>query len=388
MKKKIIILGSTGSIGSTTLNIIKNDKKNFKIELLSTNKNIKKVFNQAVQFNVKNIIVSDYQSYIKAKEKYSKYKIKFHKSFSVIDSLFKKNEIFYTMVSVVGIDGLDPTLRSIKYSKNIAIINKESLICGWNLISEKLKRYKTNFFPVDSEHFSIFSLIDKNQRDNIDTMYITASGGPFLNYSLARLSKAKLKDALNHPNWSMGKKISVDSSTMMNKVFEVIEAKKIFNFPYKKIEILIHPKSYIHALVKFKNGITKILLHDPDMKIPIHNTIYYLDNKTIKTKSLNYKILNNLNFQKVDTKKFPLIKILNILPKKNSLYETALISINDYFVSMFLKKKITYKELINSINSHAHNKFFLKLRKKTPKNIHDIQKIRNYVYSKLNNSGI
>jgi len=339
MKKKIIILGSTGSIGSTTLNIIKNDKKNFKIELLSTNKNIKKVFNQAVQFNVKNIIVSDYQSYIKAKEKYSKYKIKFHKSFSVIDSLFKKNEIFYTMVSVVGIDGLDPTLRSIKYSKNIAIINKESLICGWNLISEKLKRYKTNFFPVDSEHFSIFSLIDKNQRDNIDTMYITASGGPFLNYSLARLSKAKLKDALNHPNWSMGKKISVDSSTMMNKVFEVIEAKKIFNFPYKKIKILIHPKSYIHALVKLKNGITKILLHDPDMKIPIHNTIYYPDNKTIKTKSLNYKILNNLNFQKVDTKKFPLIKILNILPKKNSLYETALISINDYFVSMFLKKK-------------------------------------------------
>mgnify|MGYP005994668751 CR=1 FL=1 len=388
MKKKIIILGSTGSIGSTTLNIIKNDKKNFKIELLSTNKNIKKVFNQAVQFNVKNIIVSDYQSYIKAKEKYSKYKIKFHKSFSVIDSLFKKNEIFYTMVSVVGIDGLDPTLRSIKYSKNIAIINKESLICGWNLISEKLKRYKTNFFPVDSEHFSIFSLIDKNQRDNIDTMYITASGGPFLNYSLARLSKAKLKDALNHPNWSMGKKISVDSSTMMNKVFEVIEAKKIFNFPYKKIEILIHPKSYIHALVKLKNGITKILLHDPDMKIPIHNTIYYLDNKTIKTKSLNYKILNNLNFQKVDSKKFPLIKILNILPKKNSLYETALISINDYFVSMFLKKKITYKELINSINSYAHNKFFLKFRKKTPKNIHDIQKIRNYVYSKLNNSGI
>ena len=388
MKKKIVILGSTGSIGRTTINIIKKDLKNFKIELLSTNKNIHKVFNQARQFKVKNIIVNDYQSYIKAKKKYKKYKIKFHNSFFVIDKLFKKKEIFYTMISVVGIDGLDPTIRSIKFSKNIAITNKESLICGWNLISKELKKYKTNFIPVDSEHFSIFSLIKNYHHTDIEKIYITASGGPFLNFSYSRILKAKLNDALNHPNWNMGKKISIDSSTMMNKLFEVIEAKKIFNITYSKIKILVHPKSYIHALVKFKSGITKILLHEPDMKIPIHNSIYHLDKIPIKTKSINFKILNNLNFQNINVQKFPLIKILDLLPKNNSLFETALISINDYFVSMFIKKKINYKALINVINYNAHNKIFLKFRKKMPKNIQDIHNIRNYVYSKLNNSGI
>ena len=387
MKKKIIILGSTGSIGSTTISIIKKDQKTFKIELLSTNKNIYKVFNQARLFKVKNVIINDYQSYIKAKKKIKKYNINFHNSFAVIDKLFKKKEIFYTMISVVGIDGLDPTMRLIKFSKNIAITNKESLICGWNLISKELKRCKTNFFPVDSEHFSIFSLINNNHND-IENIYITASGGPFLNFSYSRLLKVKLNDALKHPNWSMGKKISIDSSTMMNKVFEVIEAKKIFNIAYSKIKILVHPKSYVHALVKFKSGITKILLHEPDMKIPIHNTIYHLDKVPIKTKSINFKILNKLDFQNTNIKKFPLIKILDILPKNNSLFETALITINDYFVTMFIKKKINYKQLIDLINSNAHNKVFLKFRKKMPKNIQEIHKIRNYVYSKLDNSGI
>ena len=387
MKKKIIILGSTGSIGSTTISIIKKDQKTFKIELLSTNKNIYKVFNQARLFKVKNVIINDYQSYIKAKKKFKKYNINFHNSFAVIDKLFKKKEIFYTMISVVGIDGLDPTMRLIKFSKNIAITNKESLICGWNLISKELKRCKTNFFPVDSEHFSIFSLINNNHND-IENIYITASGGPFLNFSYSRLLKVKLNDALKHPNWSMGKKISIDSSTMMNKVFEVIEAKKIFNIAYSKIKILVHPKSYVHALVKFKSGITKILLHEPDMKIPIHNTIYHLDKVPIKTKSINFKILNKLDFQNTNIKKFPLIKILDILPKNNSLFETALITINDYFVTMFIKKKINYKQLIDLINSNAHNKVFLKFRKKMPKNIQEIHKIRNYVYSKLDNSGI
>ena len=387
-KKKIIILGSTGSIGKNTINILKKDKTNFSIELLSTNKNINKVLAQAKEFNVKNIIINDFTSYIKAKSKFKKSKINFYNSFMILNNLFKKKEIFYTMVSVVGIDGLDPTMRSIKISQNVAIPNKESLICGWNLIEKELKKNKTNFFPVDSEHFSIFSLI-KNQNENfIEKIFITASGGPFLNYSRSSLSKVKLRDALKHPNWSMGKKISIDSSTMMNKLFEVIEAKKIFNTSYDKIRILVHPSSYVHALIKFKSGITKVLLHEPDMRIPIHNTIYYKKENSFKTKPLNLKVLNNLNFQSVDLKKFPLLKILKILPKKNSLFETALITINDYFVSLFIKEKISYKVLIDSINYNAHNKIFLKFKKKTPKNIQDIYKIRNYVYSKLNNSGI
>ena len=200
MKKKIIILGSTGSIGTNTFNLIKKDKKNFSIKLLSTNTNIKKIYNQAKLFDVKDVIVTDKNSYKKAKLIYKKEKIKFHNSFSIIDKLLKKKEIFYSMVSIVGIDGLEPSLRLVKYCKNIAIINKESLICGWNLISKELKKYKTNFFPVDSEHFSIFSLLGQQSIKSVDKIFITASGGPFLNYSESNLSKVKINEALNHPN--------------------------------------------------------------------------------------------------------------------------------------------------------------------------------------------
>ena len=388
MKKKIIILGSTGSIGTNTINIIKKDKSKFTIKLLSTNKNIEKVYNQAKTFKVKDVIINDLHYFHKAKKKYKKSNIRFHKSFSIINKLFKKKEIFYSMISIVGIDGLEPSLKLIKYTQNIAIINKESLICGWNLISKELKKHSTNFFPVDSEHFSIFSLMEKNSFKDIEKIYLTASGGPFLNFSYTKLSNVKMNQALNHPNWKMGKKISIDSATMMNKVFEVIEAKKIFNLSYKKIKILIHPKSYIHALVKFNNGLTKILLHEPNMQIPIHNSIYHNDNKEFKTKDINLKLLNKLDFQTVNLKKFPLVKILNILPFKDSLFETVLISINDFFVSMYLKKKINYERLIYLINYYANNKIFHKFKKKNPKNVIDIYKTRNYVCAKLNNSDI
>ena len=388
MKKKIVILGSTGSIGTNTINLIQKDKKKFSIRLLSTNTNIRKVYKQAKLFKVKDVIVTDKNCYTKARTIYKKKNIRFHNSFSIIDKLFKKKEIFYSMVSIVGLNGLDPSLRLIKFSKNIAIINKESLICGWNLISKELKKNKTNFFPIDSEHFSIFSLLGQKPVKNIDKIFITASGGPFLNFPYKKLSKVKINDALNHPNWKMGKKISIDSSTMMNKLFEVIEAKKIFDIPYKKIKILIHPKSYVHALIKFNNGITKILLHEPNMKIPIHNSLYYFDNKELKTKQINLKMLNKLNFQSVDYKKFPLLKLLNNLPKNDSLFETVLITVNDFFVSIYLKKKINYKQLIYSINYYSNNKIFHKFKKKTPKNITDINNTKNFVYEKLSNWGI
>ena len=213
MIKKIIILGSTGSIGKNTIKIIKKDKKNFDIKLLSTNTNVKDLVKQAKEFKVKNLIINNFSKYVEAKKKYKHLKIKFYNSFSVLDNLYKKKEIYYTMISIVGLDGLKPSLQLIKYSQNIAIVNKESLICGWNLIKKNLTKYKTNFFPIDSEHFSIFSLIENKDVKTIDKIYITASGGPFLNHSNSQLSNVTLKDSLNHPNWSMGKKISVDTQT-------------------------------------------------------------------------------------------------------------------------------------------------------------------------------
>ena len=388
MKKKIVILGSTGSIGKNTIKIIKKDIKNFDIKLLSTNKNISEIINQAKEFNVKNVIISDYKKFIETKKKYKNLKINFHNSFSIIDKLFKKKELFYSMISIVGIDGLSPSLQLIKYSKNVAIVNKESIICGWNLIKKKLNKFKTNFIPIDSEHFSIYSLIQKNNLKQIDKVFITASGGPFLNKSIKKFKYIKKKDALNHPNWKMGKKISIDSSTMMNKVFEVIEAKKLFNLKYKDIFILTHPKSYVHAIVKFKNALIKVLIHEPDMKIPIYNSLYPSTNNKLSSQNLNLKILNNLELKKVNYAKFPLVKILNNLKQKDSLYETVIVTINDFFVTKYLTNKISYQRMIKMIYKFSNLNQFLKYRKILPNNVKDVYKLRDYVSMKLNSLGI
>ena len=387
MKKKIAILGSTGSIGENTLKIIKRDKKNFEVNLLTTNKNINKIFKQAKEFKVKNLIISDAISYRKAKIKFRKSRINIYGNFNYLNKIIKnKNDII--MSSITGLNGLSPTLKSIKYTKKILIANKESIICGWNLINKELKKYKTSFIPVDSEHFSIWSLLQNYNSNDIDKIFITASGGPFLKLPKKQFSNISIKKALDHPNWKMGKKITIDSSTLMNKVFEVIEAKNIFNLDYNKISILTHPKSYLHAITKFKNGLTKILLHDPDMKIPIYNSIYSSDIKSIKTHSLNLKILNNLELKEVDKKKFPLIKLLNKLPKYTSLFETVLITINDYLVFKFLEKKINFKKLIKLIDRISNLREFQKFKKIKPKNIDDIYELRDYVSLKLDSLGI
>ena len=388
MRKKIVILGSTGSIGKNTLSVIRKDKINFQIKLLSTNGNVKKIIQQAKEFKVRNIIINDQKKFLIAKKRYNKLNIKIHNSFSILDKILGKHKIYYTMISIIGLDGLKPTLKLIEYSKNIAVVNKESLICGWSLIKKKLKKFKTNFIPIDSEHFSISEIIRYKKIDSIERIYITASGGPFLDYSNSKLLNVSVKEALKHPNWQMGKKISIDSATMMNKVFEVIEAKNIFNINYKKISILIHPKSYVHALIKFNNGQIKILAHDPDMRIPIHNSIYKNISKKITTKNLNLNILNNLDFRKINHKKYPTTKILNSLPNINSLYETALVTINDYFVKKFLENKINFSTLIRSICRYSNHSNFTKLKKIPIKTINDIYKTREYVSLKLDILGI
>ncbi len=387
MKKKISILGSTGSIGENTLKILRKDKKNFNIILLSTNKNINKVVKQAKEFKVKNVIINDLEAFKKAKLKFKKSKISFYNSFDNFSKIFKSKNDFI-MSSITGLNGLKPTLYSIKYTKNILIANKEAIICGWNLILKELKNNKTNFIPVDSEHFSIYSLLKSHDIHEVNKIFITASGGPFINLSKKKFSKVSIKDALKHPNWKMGKKISIDSATLMNKVFEVIEAKNIFGIDYNKISILTHPKSYLHAIIKFKTGLVKLLIHEPDMKIPIYNSIYSNILKSNNTNPINFKIINNLNLKKIDLNKFPLVKILNSLPKKNSLYETVLISINDYFVFKFLEKKISFNKLIYLILKYSRHKEFQKYKLITPQNAHEIYKLRDYVSLKLSTLGI
>ena len=382
MKKKIAILGSTGSIGKSTLDLIRKDKINFEVVLLTSHRNIKELDKQTKIFNVKNLIITDYKSFILFKQKYKKKKIRIFNNYENLDNILKKR-VDYTMSSISGLTGLEPTLKIIKKTKTIAIANKESIICGWDLINKELKKYKTDFIPVDSEHFSIWSLIRNSDYELIDKIYITASGGPFLKWPLKKILKATPSNALKHPNWSMGKKISIDSATMMNKVFEVIETQRIFNFPKSKIKILIHSKSYVHAIVKFKNGINKILAHDTNMQIPIFNSIYLNTDKSIKSKEIDIEKLNDLNLKKIDEKKFPFLKILKIMPEKNSLFETIVVSVNDELVKLFLKKKINYSQFQQKLLSTINLKEFQAYKNKKPIDIREISRLNNYVRLKI-----
>ena len=388
MKKKIGIFGSTGSIGDSTIKIIQNNKKDFDIIFLSTNKNVKKLFKQSTTLKPKSVIIFNKKSYLRYKKKFLRKKIKVFNSFLELKKKHLNRKIDYIMCAITGLSGLDSTINCINITKNISIANKESIICAWNIIEKKLKKHKTNFIPVDSEHFSIWSLLKSESIKSVEKIIITASGGPFLNYKLIQLKNVKPTQAIKHPSWNMGKKISVDSATLMNKVFEVIEAKNIFNFDYNKISILTHPKSYIHSIIKFKNGLTKILIHEPDMKIPIYNSIYLPNIKPLKTRSIDLNILNNLDLKKVNTTKFPLVNLIKKLPNQTSLFETILITINDYLVFKFLENKINFQKLIKSINKISNYREFQKYKKIKPKSIDDIYRLRDYVSVKLDKLGI
>tara|TARA_B100001121_G_scaffold295563_1_gene300127 strand:+ start:122 stop:1285 length:1164 start_codon:yes stop_codon:yes gene_type:complete len=383
MKKKIAILGSTGSIGITVLDIIRKDKKNFEVILLTANTNYKLLLKQALKFKVRKVILTDKKSFEKYKHIFTQKKIKILNNFNNIKKIIPK-KLDYTMSCIVGIDGLKPTINLIKISKKIAIANKESIICAWNLIKNMLEKYKTKFVPVDSEHFSIWYSIKDKKKSNIEKIYITASGGPLLDVNKNKFKNLRINQIIKHPNWSMGKKISVDSSTLMNKVLEVIEAKKIFNLNFNQVSILIHPKSYLHALVKFNDGMIKLIAHDTTMRVPIFNTIYENDDKIFNSNKINFQILNNLNLKKVNNKKFPTVSILKSLPSKDSLFETVLVSANDELVNLFLNKKITFPEISKILLKVIFLKEFTKYKSLKPKNVNEIVKLNKYVRLKIN----
>ena len=384
MKKKILLLGSTGSIGRSSLNIIRNYKSKLEIVALSTNKNIRLIKKQSKEFKVKNLIINDFESYKKILNYGLNNKIRIFKNISDFLKINKK-KFDVTIVGISGFDGLDPTLKVIPYSKNLSSANKESIICGWKFINKKLNKYKTNFIPLDSEHFSIWSLIKNSNHNMISKIYLTASGGPFLNKSKSKISNARISDVIKHPNWNMGYKISVDSATLMNKLFELIEASKIFNLPINKFDIIIHPKSYVHALVNFKNGLSKILIHDTKMEIPIFNSIF--DNtleKYQKNKDINFKKLNGQCFIKPTTSVFPFLKLINEYKKKDTYYEIILVTVNDYFVKNFLNGNINFKKMQIKLLKKLKDPHLSKYYNKYPKKINDIYMIVDKIKKYLN----
>ncbi len=377
MKKKIAILGSTGSIGKSTIKILKNDKKNFDIILLTTNNNYKEVLKQVRDFKVRNIIINNLKNYLILKKKLKNKKINIYNNFDLFNKKFN-SKIDLTISAISGLEGLKPTLDIIQFSKKIAIANKESIICAWNLIQKKIEKYKSEFIPIDSEHFSIRELLNDN-KNNIEEVIITASGGPFLNFPFKNFKKIKPKNAIKHPNWKMGSKISIDSATLMNKVFEVIEAQRIFNVDISKFKIYIHPKSYVHAVIKFNNGLTKILVHDTSMTIPIFNIIYDNKDKSIVTKKIDFSTINNLNFQVPNKIKFPSIKLLKKFSSKISLYDTVLVAANDELVHLFLKGQIKFTEISIILKKILELKEFSKYKQIIPTNYKQIYKLSRYV---------
>ena len=382
MKKKIAILGSTGSIGKTLIEIIREKKNDFNIVLLTADKNYKEILKQAKKFNVPNLIITDEKSFNELKKK-KLGKINIFNNYNSFNKIFKK-KIDYVMCAISGFDGLEPTLKIIRHTKKIAIANKEAIICGWHLIKKDLKKYKTTFIPVDSEHFSIFYALQGNKISNIEKIYLTASGGPLNNLPKKRFKDIKISEAIKHPNWKMGKKISVDSATLMNKVFEIIEAKKIFDLRYDQLDILIHPSSYVHAIIKFNDGMIKIIAHDTNMKIPIFNSLNESQINSIKTDKLNIKKLNFLNFKHVDIKRFPSVSLIKKFNDNESLLETIIVLANDILVNLFLLKKIEFTDINSILQKLINMKDIKNHSRKKPGNISSLISLNKLVRLKIN----
>ena len=372
MKKIISILGSTGSIGLTTLKIIDKKKDNFIVNLLSANNNYQLIVNQIKKYKPKYFIIKNFAVFKKVKKNFNYSSIKILNNFDSISAV-KKNDI--TVSAIPGIAGLKPTIDLIKHSKKIFIANKESIICGWNLIKKNADKNRTEIIPIDSEHFSISKLISKHKVNDIKKIYITASGGPFLNYKLTQFKKIKPFQAIRHPKWKMGKKISVDSSTLMNKILELIEAQKLFNIPIDKLDILIHPNSLVHAIIELRNGLYEFIYHETSMIIPIANAIFEGNLDIDKFYKIRKNVIaKNINFQKVDKKKFPLIKIKNLANKYSS---TPIIinASNEILVDQFLKEKIPFLAIPKIIMNVLKDRNYKKNAIKRLKNLDQIYKI-------------
>ena len=377
MKKKLSIFGCTGSIGDTTLKLLNKNNKDYSFYILSGYKNYKKIKHLIKKYKPKFFVIFDNYTFKKIKKENSKSKVKILNSFEYHNFKFKKSDI--SILAIPGIAGLEPTLKAIRVSKKILIANKESVICGWDLIKKLVKKYKVKIFPIDSEHFSIMNLIDQSNKKDIEKIYLTASGGPFLEYSLNKMKKIKPSEAINHPKWKMGKKISVDSATLMNKIFEVIEANKLFSIDINKIDILIHPQSLVHAIIKFKNGLHKLLYFETDMSIPIGNALFEKNFEIKKNISMKYRyketyLAKDLNFSKVERKKFPAIKLKPILNKYNSL-PIILNAANEIFVDQFLKRNMSFCSIINYLFYLLKDPKMRKYAIKKPSNLKTILSI-------------
>jgi 1-deoxy-D-xylulose-5-phosphate reductoisomerase len=373
MKKKVCILGSTGSIGVSSLEIISKDKENFDVILLSGNTNDKLLITQAKKFKPKYIYSNNFFFTEKIKTFCKKNKIKIVNDLN----LLKKIKFDITISAISGIAGLLPTLSIIKFSKKILIANKESIICGWKFIYRELKKNNCLFVPIDSEHFSISNLIKNKNKNSIKKIYLLASGGPFFGKEV-NLKKVTPAQAATHPNWKMGKKISIDSANLMNKILEVIEASLIFNFPISKFKIIIHPQSLIHAIIEFRNGLSSMLHHTNNMKIPIANSLYdslYVN----KDMGNNFSTEKKLFFYNPNIRRLPSIRILRLIKVLNETGFILISVLNEILVKRFLDNKILFTDIVHKLLVILNSKTVkIYLKNNKIRHINDVFKVYNF----------
>lgn len=380
MKKKVCILGSTGEIGKLCLEVISKKTNLFKVIVLSGNNNYKLLIQQIKKFSPKYIYLTNSISEKKILSICKKKKITIVK-----DLKYFTFKIDITVNAISGINGLKPTLDIIKNTKELGIVNKESIICGWNLINKELKKYNCKFYPLDSEHFALRKLLNNQNRDEISRIHIPASGGPFFKKKI-NLNKAKVNQVIKHPIWSMGKKNSIDSANLINKVLEIIEASLIFNISIKKFFIFIHPESFVHAAVTFKNETSIMSYYKPDMRVVLKN-FFFKNNFKLYDKKKYF--LNNLkkigfNFYKLENKYNYLGKILNFayLYKQNAYIAINLI--NEILVNKFINKKIKFPEIVNKIIINLNRKNIKKqIKYRKLNNLNNILEFQSFIKSNL-----
>lgn len=339
--KKIAIFGSTGSIGTSTLNVIRENKEKFTANTLVAGKNIQKLIEQIKEFKPKHVYISDEENAKKLKEQFPNLDIFFgDEGMKTISSL---NDSDLSVSALVGIAGLKPTYNMIKQGKEVALANKEVLVAGGELIMNAAKKYNAKLFTVDSEHSAIFQCLQGEKQNEIDKILLTASGGPFFDKEITE--NITVDEALNHPTWSMGKKVTIDSATMMNKGFEVIEAKCLFNVSPKQIEVVVHRKSIVHSMVQFKDGTIMANLGPKSMQIPIAYALNYPVRLKNSIEKIDLFKIRDLYFEKPDLEKFKCLKLAYIAIEKGHSHQVVLNAANEILVQAFLDKKIKFTDI-------------------------------------------
>lgn len=354
-QKQIAVLGSTGSIGVQTLDIIAEYPQLFKATVLVAGQNVERLIQQAVKFRPSTAIIADDSKYNILKEALEPLGVATAAGPKAIEDIMESPSIDTVVTATVGYSGLAPTIRAIKANKNIALANKETLVVAGELITQLLKTSSSEVRPVDSEHSALFQCLVGESHNAIRRLIITASGGPFRTKSPAELSKVTVKDALSHPNWDMGAKITIDSATMLNKAFEIIEARWLFDVQPENITAVVHPQSIVHSMVEFKDGSVKAQLGLPDMHLPIRYALGDSSRLATDSRGLTLADYANLQFFEPDTEKFPLLNLAYYALEKGGNTACVINAANEIAVAAFLSEKIGFLDIEKVImNSLRH----------------------------------